>query len=129
MVLNLPDHKFICSSIVGGIIPIATGIAMSIKLQNKNNHVWCWIGDMTAETGSFHEAYKYSVNHNLPITFIIEDNGKSVTTPTSVVWNRAVPYYLSSEYNGGILKQDNLIYYQYTNNTYPHAGAGKRIQF
>jgi len=36
---------------------------------------------------------------------------------------------LDSEYKGGILKQKNLIYYQYTNNKYPHAGAGKRVQF
>jgi len=27
------------------------------------------------------------------------------------------------------LKQKNLIYYQYTNNKYPHAGAGVRVQF
>ena len=59
MVMNLPEYKFICSSIVGGIPSIAAGIAFAIKLQNKNNHVWCWVGDMSAETGAFHEAYKY----------------------------------------------------------------------
>lgn len=129
MVMNLPEYKFICSSIVGGIPSVAAGIALSIKLQNKSEKVWCWVGDMSAETGVFHEAYKYSLNHNLPITFIVEDNMKSVCTPTSKVWGRCVPYYLDSEYKGGILKQKNLIYYQYTNNKYPHAGAGKRVQF
>jgi len=64
MVANLPEYKFICSSIVGGIPPIAAGIALSIKLQNKSNRVWCWVGDMSAETGIFHEAYKYSLNHD-----------------------------------------------------------------
>ena len=130
MVMNLPEYKFICSSIVGGIPSIATGIALSIKLQNKSDRVWCWVGDMTAETGHFHEAYKYSLNNDLPITFIVEDNGKSVCTPTSTVWgDREQPYYLESKYSGGILKQKNLIYYQYTNNKYPHAGAGVRVQF
>lgn len=129
MVANLPEYKFICSSIVGGIPPIAVGIALSIKLQNKSNHVWCWVGDMSAETGIFHEAYKYSLNHNLPITFVIEDNFKSVCTPTDYVWKRDRPYYLESKYKGGILRQKNLIYYQYTNKKYPHAGAGKRVQF
>jgi TPP-dependent pyruvate/acetoin dehydrogenase alpha subunit len=129
MVMNLPEHKFICSSIVGGIPSIATGIAFAIKLQNKNNHVWCWVGDMSAETGAFHEAYKYSLNHNLPITFIVEDNKKSVCTPTPNIWGRTQPYYLESEYTGGILKQKNLYYYQYTNEKYPHAGAGMRVQF
>jgi pyruvate dehydrogenase E1 component alpha subunit len=129
MVMNLPEYKFICSSIVGGIPSIATGIAFAIKLQNKNNRVWCWVGDMSAETGAFHEAYKYSLNHNLPITFVIEDNKKSVCTPTPNIWNRDQPYYLNSKYEGGVLKQPNLYYYQYTNDKYPHAGAGMRVQF
>jgi TPP-dependent pyruvate/acetoin dehydrogenase alpha subunit len=129
MVMNLPEYKFICSSIVGGIPSIATGIAFSIKLQNKSNHIWCWVGDMSAETGAFHEAYKFSLNHDLPITFIIEDNSKSVCTPTSVVWGRKYPYYLEKEYDTGILKQNKIYYYQYINNKYPHAGAGVRVQF
>jgi TPP-dependent pyruvate/acetoin dehydrogenase alpha subunit len=129
MIANMPEYKFICSSIVGGIPSIASGIALSIKLRNKKNHVWCWVGDMSAETGAFHEAYKYSLNHDLPITFIVEDNKKSVCTPTPDVWKRQRPYYLESEYTGGLLRQKNLIYYQYTNEKYPHAGAGKRVQF
>jgi pyruvate dehydrogenase E1 component alpha subunit len=129
MVANLPEYKFICSSIVGGIPSIAAGIAMSIKVKNKTNKVWCWVGDMSSETGAFHEAYKYSLNHNLPITFIIEDNKKSVCSPTQRIWNREKPYYLDKDYSGGLLIQKNLIYYQYDNQKYPHAGAGKRVQF
>jgi pyruvate dehydrogenase E1 component alpha subunit len=129
MVVNLPEYKFICSSIVGGIPSIAAGIALAIKHQCKSERVWCWVGDMSAETGAFHEAYKYSLNHNLPITFIVEDNKKSVCTPTPDIWKRDQPYYLESEYKGGLLHQQNLIYYQYTNDKYPHAGAGMRVQF
>jgi len=129
MVMNLPEYKFICSSIVGGIPSIAAGIAFANKLQGKTSRVWCWVGDMSAETGAFHEAYKYSLNHDLPITFIVEDNKKSVCTPTPSIWGREKPYYLESDYAGGILKQKNLYYYQYTNDKYPHAGAGKRVQF
>lgn len=129
MVMNLPEYKFICSSIVGGIPSIAAGIAFAIKLQNKSNRVWCWVGDMSAETGAFHEAYKYSLNHDLPITFVVEDNRKSVCTPTPNIWGRETPYYLNEEYKGGVLKQKNLYYYQYSNEKYPHAGAGVRVQF
>jgi TPP-dependent pyruvate/acetoin dehydrogenase alpha subunit len=129
MVMNLPEYKFVCSSIVGGIPSIATGIALANKLQGKQEHVYCWVGDMSAETGHFHEAYKYSKNHKLPITFVVEDNKKSVCTPTPDIWKRAQPYYLESEYKGGILKQENLIYYQYSNEVYPHAGGGVRVQF
>lgn len=130
MVAMLPEYRFICSSIVGGIPSIAAGIALANKLQGSRSRVWCWVGDMSAETGHFHEAYKYSLNHDLPITFIVEDNKKSVCTPTPVIWGRDLPYYIdSNEYTGGILKQKNLYYYQYTNDKYPHAGAGQRVQF
>ena len=136
MVMNLPEYKFICSSIVGGIPSIATGIAYANKLQNKTNHVWCWLGDMSAETGHFHEAYKFARNHNLPITFVVESNNLSVLTPTNEIWNREYPYFIDDVakcidtlYNDGIYKQPNLIYYKYTNTKYPHAGAGERVQF
>ena len=130
MVMNLPEYKFICSSIVGGIPSIATGIALAIKIKNTDNRVWCWVGDMSAETGAFHEAYKYSLNHNLPITFVIEDNRKSVCTPTDKIWGRNLPYFLeNNEFPGGILKLPHLYYYQYDNQKYPHAGAGQRVQF
>lgn len=129
MVMNFPEYKFICSSIVGGIPSIASGIALALRLRNQEGRVWCWVGDMSAETGAFHEAYKYSLNHNLPITFIVEDNHKSVCTPTPAIWKRNRPYFLNSDYEGGILEQSNLIYYQYSNTKYPHAGAGLRVQF
>ena len=44
------------------------------------------MGDMTAETGIAYESIKYSRNFDLPIRFIIEDNGKSVCTDTRQVW-------------------------------------------
>lgn len=129
MVMNLPEYKFICSSIVGGIPSIATGIAWSLKLQQKQGHVWVWTGDMSSETGHWHEAYKFAKGHNLPITFIVEDNEKSVCTPTNKIWGREVPYYLDATPTEDIVYQPNLIYYKYNNDKYPHAGAGKRVQF
>ena len=136
MVMNLPEYKFICSSIVGGIPSIATGIALGNKLSNSSNHVWCWIGDMSAETGAFHEAYKFSRNHNLPITFIVESNNLSVLTPTDEIWNRDIPYFIDNitlfknkMSEDFIYEQPNLLYYQYKNTKYPHAGAGMRVQF
>lgn len=136
MVMTLPEYKLICSSIVGGIPSIATGIALGNKLSGLNNHVWCWVGDMSSETGAFHEAYKYSRNYNLPITFIVESNGLSVLTPTDEIWNRNIPYFIDDKTlwletikNNKIYKQPNLIYYHYLNKKYPHAGAGQRVQF
>lgn len=121
--LCYPLHKIYSSAIVTGNIPIAVGVAIDEKLKNSENHVWCFVGDMTAETGAFHENYKYAINHDLPITFIIEDNFKSVCTDTQKVWNKE-----KHTYFGTSGKFPKIIYYQY-NNKYPHAGSGARIQF
>lgn len=131
MVMNLPEYKFICSSIVGGIAPIALGTSLALKLKKSNNKVWCFIGDMSAETGTFHEAYKYSLNFDLPITWVIEDNKKSVLTPTELTWGRTLPYYIDEKLykENEIYTHKKIIYYQYENKKYPHAGAGIRVQF
>jgi|TARA_B100000959_G_C14672209_1_gene496976 pyruvate dehydrogenase E1 component alpha subunit len=109
-------NKFYSSAIVGGIIPIALGTAMALKRKNSDRKVWCFIGDMTFETGVFHESYKYSKNFDLPLKFVVEDNNLSVHTPTDVAWNirQDVP--------------DDVIYYSYEN-SYPHHGTGKWVNF
>ena len=119
--LCFPQYRVLSSAIVTGSIPIAAGVALDIKRRGSPGKVWCFIGDMTAETGAFHENYKYSVNHDLPITWVIEDNGKSVCTDTKLTWNQ--PYSPWEQ-----PKLPKIMYYQYTTK-YPHAGIGERIQF
>src|SRR5260370_4485620 len=73
--LCFPDHRVLCSAIVGGIMPIALGIAWAIKRRGGSEWVYCFIGDMAAQTGIAHETMKYAAAFEVPITFIIEDNG------------------------------------------------------
>jgi pyruvate dehydrogenase E1 component alpha subunit len=123
--LCFPEHNFYTSAIVGGIIPIALGVAVSIKLKEKldkvNEHVYCFIGDMTANTGIFKESYEYAVNNNLPITFIIEDNRYSVGTPT-------IEAQYSLNKNKYLDGKSRLIKYNYINQ-FPHSGVGKFVAF
>lgn len=123
--LCFPEYRFFTSAIVGGIVPIAVGTALAIKKKDENRHVWCFVGDMTAEAGIFYENAKYADLHKLPITFIVEDNGESVGTPTDVTWGydrtKKKPDYL----NQG---RTNIIYYQYKKK-WPHVGAGKWVTF
>lgn len=119
--LCFPKYKIYSSAIVGGVLPIAVGTAMSIKRDGGAERVHCFLGEMTAETGIAHECIKYSQRHNLPIRFIIEDNGKSVVTNTRDVWNTDK---LLFEDSG-----DPMIFYYRYENKYPHAGAGTRVQF
>jgi pyruvate dehydrogenase E1 component alpha subunit len=119
--LCFPKYNIISSAIVGGILPIAVGIALAIKNKKEKNKVYCFLGDMTSETGIAHECIKYSINFNLPINFIIEDNNLSVCTDTRKTWNQKILTYEK-------FKNKKVYYYKYTNK-YPHAGAGKRVQF
>ena len=119
--LCFPEYKIYSSAIVGGVIPIAVGIAISLKRKKSKSKVYCFMGDMTSETGIAHENIKYSTNKKLPIHFIIEDNSKSVCTNTKKVWSlKKLTYQKSSN--------KKVTYYKYKLK-YPHSGAGKRIQF
>lgn len=88
--LCFPAQRVLSSAIVGGICPIATGLGWSIKQRGGSEKVIVFIGDMTAETGIYHECAKYCEGHHLPVTFVIEDNGKSVCTDTEEVWGAVV---------------------------------------
>ena len=114
-------YKIYSSAIVGGILPISVGIALSLKRKKSNNKVFCFIGDMTSETGIAYETIKYSINKKLPIHFIIEDNSKSVCTNTRKVWSLKNLSYEN-------IKNKYITFYKYKLK-YPHAGAGKRVQF
>ena len=119
--LCFPKHKIYSSAIVGGIIPIATGLALSLKKSGKKQKVFCFVGDMTAESGIMHECLKYSINNKLPIHFIVEDNSLSVCSDTKKVWGMKKSSFKSK-------KNKYITYYQYKS-IYPHAGAGIRVQF
>ena len=125
--LCFPDYKIFSSAIVAGNIPIANGIAMSIKRKGIDEHAYCFVGDMTSETGCFHENWKYSCTHNLPITWIIEDNGKSVCTDTKKTWGLNTATY-ETPVPKWVGIDNKIIYYKYESK-YPHAGTGERIQF
>ena len=109
MNLNFPEYRFFTSAIVGGILPIAVGVAYS------GRKVWCFVGDMTWMTGIYRESYEFSRGHNLPIHFVIEDNGYSTNSPTFEVWGDTDGFVPSS-------------YHRYIR-TYPHVGTGKHVSF
>jgi pyruvate dehydrogenase E1 component alpha subunit len=120
--INSSKYKIFTSAIVGGILPIALGVAISIKRKKGKNMVWCFVGDMASEMGIFHECIKYARGEDLPIIFIIEDNGFGCYTPTKDVWTEPTIYSI-----GNLRKLDGYCYKR----TYPHYGLadknGKKI--
>ena len=115
----------ISSAIVGGICPIAVGLAFASKQRNSNDRVHCFVGDMAALGGMFTECQRYAERHNLPIQFVVEDNGISVCTDTLEAWGKLTTWSKSFGRTGG---NGGVRRYQYKL-PWPHAGAGKRVQF
>lgn len=114
MALRFPDYKVYGSAIAGGIVPIALGTAMAMKRSRRIEHIWCFLGDMVNRSGIAHECMTYGANHDLPITWIVEDNGVSVCTPTKAVW--------------GSDKVPHVVRYEYRSK-WPHCGSGVRVNF
>jgi len=110
------DGKFYASAIVGATLSIALGAALSIKKSGGDDKVWVFIGDMSFESGIFYEVHKYARNFELPLYFVVEDNGVSTYTPTEATWKikREIP--------------NDVIWYDYKSK-YPHYGSGKWVAF
>jgi TPP-dependent pyruvate/acetoin dehydrogenase alpha subunit len=119
--LCFPEHRIFSSAIVAGQVSWAIGVATEIKRKNKLESVWCFLGDMTSEVGISQTAFRYAAQLDLPITFVVEDNGVSVMTDTRKTWGNK-PLRFESEEN------PKVIHYSYKNK-YPHAGAGLRVNF
>ena len=120
--LSFPDQNIYCSGIVGSLAGVAVGTAWGLKNQNKKGMVYLFTGDMGAECGIFHEAVKYALNFDLPIKFVVEDNGVSVMTDTKLTWGSQESWFVNTIY------AQKIIYYKYYN-SWPHSGLGKRIAF
>ncbi len=125
------QHNFLCSAVLAGCCGIAAGVAWELHrywldvtvtrqiiLPNgtlkPEPHVWCFIGDGGEEEGHFYEAAMFVEANDLPCTFIIEDNNRSVDTPRDARRGSA---------NGLEHLFKCVRRYHYTP-TYPHAGSG-----
>lgn len=122
--LMLDGCHLVSTAILAGQCGIAAGVAWAMQWHHHPaGHlapkVWCFLGDGAEEEGHFYEAALWVESHNLPCTFIIEDNGYQMDTPKAerragAAWNP--------------LDKFNCVRrYTYTR-TYPHAGTGTPIK-
>jgi len=105
------ERKFYSSSIVAGCVAIAAGVALALKMKGSKQKVWVFCGDGAVDEGWFHEALRYAAMQDLPITYVVEDNDRSVVANKKQRWGKG-----------------KLIHYKYTCG-YPHAGVGEWVTF
>lgn len=66
--------------IVGGQIPLGVGLAYGVKYQGLKGAAMAFMGDGAVNQGAVHEAYNLAALWNLPVVFVIENNGYSMGT-------------------------------------------------
>lgn len=71
------------SSIVGGGIPLGTGMALAIKMKRKDLVSVVFFSDGAADEGVVYESFNYAVLKKLPVIFVYENNQYSVCSPAS----------------------------------------------
>lgn len=104
------ETHFSCSGIIAEGLPTALGIAMAYRHQGNDNVVLAVTGDGAANQGAFHESLNLAALWNLPVVFVVEDNGWGVSVAkaqsTAIASNadRAVAYGMP-----GVLVKDNAV--------------------
>lgn len=75
----------ICGMIshLGPQLAIADGVALAHKLRKEDKVSMAFTGDGGTSEGDFHEALNVAAVWNLPVIFIIENNGYGLSTPSS----------------------------------------------
>ena len=78
------EHKIIgMISHLGPQLALADGIALADKLNNKQKATLVFTGEGATSEGDFHEALNLASVWDLPVIFIIENNGYGLSTPTN----------------------------------------------
>ena len=84
--------------IVGGHVPLATGVGFAIKYRGGDQVCVCFMGEAAVNTGAFHEALNMAALWKLPVVFIIENNrygmGTALERASAIndIYERAASY-------------------------------------
>ena len=78
-------EHFICGMIshLGPQLSVADGVALAYKLKNQEKVSLVFTGEGGTSEGEFHEALNVAAVWDLPVIFIIENNGYALSTPVS----------------------------------------------
>ncbi len=68
-------------AIVGGHLPLATGLAFAVQYRGGDQVVLCFFGEGAVPTGQAHEAFNLAALWTLPVIFVCENNRYAMGTP------------------------------------------------
>jgi 2-oxoisovalerate dehydrogenase E1 component len=77
---HLLTDGFISNGVQGGMTPVAAGIGLSFKLDNKKNIAVSFLGDGTMGQGLVYESFNVAAKWNLPVLYVLENNHYAQST-------------------------------------------------
>jgi pyruvate dehydrogenase E1 component subunit alpha len=116
-------------AIVGGHLPLAAGIALEAQYNETGAVVLSFIGDGATNNGYFHESLNMAGLWDLPVIWLIENNGYGMGTEIDraagnpELHHRAIGYGI--EDFGRVDGQDVLAVYDVMSKAYEHCRSGK----
>jgi TPP-dependent pyruvate/acetoin dehydrogenase alpha subunit len=81
---HLQWRNFYSNGVLGGTLPLATGMALAEKLQGRHTVTIVFLGDGTLGEGVVYEALNMAALWNAPILFVVENNRIAQTTPVEL---------------------------------------------
>ncbi len=119
-------------AVVGGHLPLATGIALAEQYRETDNAVLCYMGDGSTNIGYFHESLNMAGVWDLPVVWIVENNQYGMGTSTeramaaSSMIDRAPAYGMEGKQIDGM---NILEVYEATSAALSKARSGEGPQF
>jgi len=71
---DAPTRFYGGNAIVGGLLPLAVGLALADKMQGRPRVTACFFGEGAAAEGEFHESLNLAALWQLPVLFVCENN-------------------------------------------------------
>jgi len=93
------EHRFFGGhGIVGGQVPLGAGIAFAEKYLGTGKVNICFMGDGAVRQGALHETFNMAMLWNLPVVFVIENNGYAMGTSVERTTNVLDLYQIGLSY-------------------------------
>jgi TPP-dependent pyruvate/acetoin dehydrogenase alpha subunit len=71
-------------SMVGSLVPVCAGLALSFKIARKENLALTWVGDGATRTTAFHEGMTCAKALGVPLLVVVQDNQIALGTPRPI---------------------------------------------
>ncbi len=73
-IADMEGRNLGANGVVGGGIPLAVGVGLSLKMRRRDEIVMGFFGDGAANQGSFHESLNMAAIWSLPVVYVCENN-------------------------------------------------------